>query len=111
MAPPGVEVRWARGAESALVSSVLAEAARWVAGRGAPLWPLEAVGTAAIVEDVVAGRFVLALAGTEAVGTARCARCMRGWGFRLHGERRVGGFTLARYERAVPCCGVASARG
>lgn len=160
-----VEIRFARETESALVSSVLVEAATWVAGRGAPIWPIEQLGTDAIVADVVADRFVLAIAEPDAVGTARLTRedpdcwpdavpgvaayvhriavrrswagcglpgMILGWcekqaqelgcdylrldcdasrpklcdlyeglGFRFHSERRVGRYTVARYERAI----------
>ena len=161
-----VEIRFARETESALVSSVLVEAATWVAGRGAPIWPSEQLGADAIVADVVAERYVLAIVETNAVGTARLARedpecwpdavpgvaayvhriaVRRSWagcglpsmilawcekqarelgcgylrldcdasrpklrelyeglGFRFHSEWRVGRYTVARYERAVP---------
>jgi hypothetical protein len=63
-----VEIRFARETESAFVSSVLVEAATWVAERCAPIWPIEQLGADAIVADVVAQRYVLAIADTDAVG-------------------------------------------
>lgn len=66
-----VEIRFDGEGESALVSSVLAAAATWVAGRGAPIWPIEQLGPDAIVADVVAERVVVAIAEADAIGTAR----------------------------------------
>lgn len=71
MAEQAVEIRFARETESPLVSSVLVEAAAWIAERRAPLWPREQLGADAIAADVRAGRYVLMVAGNEAVGTAR----------------------------------------
>jgi GNAT superfamily N-acetyltransferase len=165
MSRQAVEIRFARESEGALVSSVLVEAATWLAQRGAPLWSIEQLGPEAVAVDVAAGRYVLATVETEVVGTARFARedadCwpdavpgvaayvhrvairrawagrglpgrVLGWcathaeqlgcsylrldcdasrpklralyeglGFRFHGERRVGHYTVARYERSV----------
>lgn len=69
--PDAVEVRFAREAEVGLVSSLLVEAATWSAERGAPMWPLEELGVDALLPEVGAGCFVLAMAGGDAVGTAR----------------------------------------
>lgn len=74
MSGRAVEIRTAREAESALVSSVLVEAAVWAAERGAPIWPIEQLRADAIAADVAAGRFALALVDTEAMGTARLTR-------------------------------------
>lgn len=165
MSEQPVEIRIARETEAALVSSVLVEAATWIARRNAPLWPMEQLGADAIAADVGAGRYALAMVGTEAVGTARLTlddpeywpdavtgvavyvhkiairrawagaglpgmilawcetralaagcgylrldcdaqrpklcRLYEGLGFRFHSERRVPGYTMARYERAA----------
>jgi len=165
MTSQAVEIRFARETEAALVSSILVEAATWVAGRGAPIWPIEQLSAGSIVADVAAGRLVLATAGAEAVGTARLTRedpecwpdavpgaavyvhriavrrtwagrglprmilawCEKralelgcgyvrldcdasrptlcklyeGLGFLFHSHRRVGQYTVARYERGV----------
>ena len=69
-----VEIRFAQETESTLVSSVLLEAATWIAGRGEPIWPNEQLSPDAIAADIVAGCFILAIAGTYAVGTARLTR-------------------------------------
>lgn len=69
-----VEVRFAREGESALVSSILVEAATWIAERGAPLWPIDQLSASAIAVDVAAERHVLAFIDTEVVGTARLTR-------------------------------------
>jgi GNAT superfamily N-acetyltransferase len=69
-----VEIRFAREPESPLVSSILIEAATWAAERCAPIWPIEQLGADAIVADVVAERVVVAIAGADAVGTARLTR-------------------------------------
>jgi GNAT superfamily N-acetyltransferase len=68
------EIRCAREAEAALVSSILIEAATWVAEGGAPLWSVEQLGADAIAADVAAGHVVLAMVDGEAVGTARLTR-------------------------------------
>src|SRR5688572_11565177 len=74
MSHEDVEIRFAKETESTLVSSVLVEAATWIAGRGASIWPSEQLAADAIAADVAAGRFILAIAGTDAVGTARLTR-------------------------------------
>lgn len=74
MSEPGVEIRFARETESSLVSSVLVEAATWIANSGAPIWPIEQLSADAIAADVAARRFVVAVAGTEVVATARLTR-------------------------------------
>ncbi|MEY2932511.1 MAG: hypothetical protein RL033_3260 [Pseudomonadota bacterium] len=71
MSGPIIEMRFARATEAELVSSVLVEAATWLAQRGAPLWPIEQLDAAAIATDVAAGHFALAMVDTEVVGTAR----------------------------------------
>jgi GNAT superfamily N-acetyltransferase len=71
MAAQALDIRFAGEAESAVVSSILVEAATWIAARGAPVWPLEQLSAEAIAADVVAGRFVLARVGSEAIATAR----------------------------------------
>jgi GNAT superfamily N-acetyltransferase len=74
MSGHAVEIRFARATESPLVSSVLVEAATWIAERGAPLWHMDQLGADAIAADVAAGRFVLAMLDTEALATARLTR-------------------------------------
>jgi GNAT superfamily N-acetyltransferase len=70
----GIETRFAREDEAAVVSSVLTEAATWVARCGAPIWPIEQLGADAIAADVAAQRFALAIADSESVATARLTR-------------------------------------
>jgi GNAT superfamily N-acetyltransferase len=64
-------VRVARPGEVSSVSAVLGEAAAWLESRGMPLWDDDELDPAAIAADVNAGRYVLALSGGTAVGTAR----------------------------------------
>jgi GNAT superfamily N-acetyltransferase len=74
MSEQAIEIRFARETEAALVSSVLVEAATWIAKHSAPLWPREQLGADAIAADVSAGRYALVIVDTEAVGTARLTR-------------------------------------
>lgn len=69
-----VKVRYAQEAEAPLVSSVLVEAATWIAKCGEPLWSIGELGVEAIGTSVSAGQFILASVDTEAVGTARLTR-------------------------------------
>lgn len=66
-----LDIRFAREADAALVSSLLVEAATWIASRGLPLWSIEELSLEAIAPDVAAGSFILASVGTEGVATAR----------------------------------------
>jgi GNAT superfamily N-acetyltransferase len=74
MSAQTIEVRYARETEAELVSSVLIEAATWIAECGEPLWSIDELGVEAIQAGVSAGRFILASVDTEMVGTARLTR-------------------------------------
>lgn len=74
MSGQALEIRFASETEAALISSILIEAATWIAERGAPLWPMEQLAASALAADVAARHFALAMVGTEAVGTARLTR-------------------------------------
>jgi hypothetical protein len=54
-----VDVRLAREADAALVSSILVEAASWIASRGLPLWPIEQLSVEALGPSVAAGSYIL----------------------------------------------------
>jgi hypothetical protein len=69
-----VEVRYAQETEAALVSSLLVEAATWIAERGEPLWSIDELGVEAIGASVSAGRFIVASVDAQVVGTARLTR-------------------------------------
>jgi hypothetical protein len=66
-----LELRQARPDETALVSSVLAEAAAWLEARGETLWQQDELATEAIAADVARGFYYLAYAGNAAVGVLR----------------------------------------
>jgi GNAT superfamily N-acetyltransferase len=66
-----LDIRFARAADAALVSSILVEAATWTASLGLPLWPIEQLSVEAIAPGVAAGSFILASVETEGVATAR----------------------------------------
>jgi len=66
-----LDIRFAREADAALVSSILVEAATWIASAEQPLWPIDQLSAEAIAPDVGAGSFILASVGTEGVATAR----------------------------------------
>ena len=70
-ASDSVLIRLARVGEAPRVSSVLQEAAEWLRQRGEPLWSAADLEPSAICADVDGGRYLLAFAGMEAVGTAR----------------------------------------
>jgi uncharacterized membrane protein len=57
--------------QAALVSSVLTEAAEWVASRGRALWRAEHVSLDAIATDVVAGAYFIAWHDGKAAGVVR----------------------------------------
>jgi GNAT superfamily N-acetyltransferase len=57
--------------EASLVSSILQEANEWLRRRGHPLWSIAELEPSAISSDVDCGRYLLAFAGMEAVGTVR----------------------------------------
>ena len=69
-----LEIREALATEAEIVTSVLHEAADWLARRGDPLWLPSEIEPTAIRSDVEAGCYLLAFAAGEAVGTARLTR-------------------------------------
>jgi GNAT superfamily N-acetyltransferase len=66
-----VRMRRASVAETAVVSSILTEAALWLRDRGTPLLTAAEVSPAAILGDVEAGMFWIAERDGEAAGTLR----------------------------------------
>jgi GNAT superfamily N-acetyltransferase len=74
MGAQALEIRFAGEEDAASVSSILVEAASWVAARGMPLWPIEQLSGRAIAADIAAGRFVLATMETQAIATLRLTR-------------------------------------
>jgi GNAT superfamily N-acetyltransferase len=66
-----LDIRFALEADADIVSSILVEAATWIAADGAPLWPVEQLSAKAIASDVAARRILLATIETEGVATAR----------------------------------------
>jgi GNAT superfamily N-acetyltransferase len=74
MSVPPVHVRYARETEAELVSSILVEAAAWIAECGEPLWSIDELGVQAIGASVSAGRFIVASVDAQVVATARLTR-------------------------------------
>lgn len=69
-----LDIRFAREADAAIVSSILIEAATWIAAGGQPLWSIEQLSAEAIAPGVAAGSFILASIDAEGVATARVTR-------------------------------------
>jgi GNAT superfamily N-acetyltransferase len=67
--PVKIEVRPASLEESALASSILTEAARWLIAKGEPLWPVEWLTPERFRSVAERGELFLAWEGSEAVGT------------------------------------------
>jgi GNAT superfamily N-acetyltransferase len=61
----------ASSGQATVVSSVLTEAAQWLASRGEALWPLEHVSIEAITADVVAGTYHIAWLNGDAGGVVK----------------------------------------
>ena len=66
-----IVVRKAEASDVEVVSSILLEAASWLAERGIPLWRANELAPEHIQLEVLDGLFILAEAGGEVVGTMR----------------------------------------
>ena len=66
-----ISIRLASAGDTDAVSDVLLEAARWLEGRGIPLWPQEEQLPNRLAHDVATGMYVLAEMSGAAIGTAR----------------------------------------
>ena len=66
-----VDVRVAGCEDASTVSSILVEAADWLAAKGVPLWAPGQLTVDQVAPDCGAGRFRLAWSATEALGTMR----------------------------------------
>ena len=64
-------IRRAKPEEALLVSSILTEACHWLERSGMALWRAEQLTPERVAPDVAAGRFFLAWANGEAIGTVR----------------------------------------
>ena len=67
--PREIQIRQASQADSAQVSAVLQEAARWLAERGMPMWRGDELQAERIAATVAAGEFFIAECAGEVAGT------------------------------------------
>lgn len=66
-----VMIRPATARDAEAVSSILQEAAKWLDGRGIPLWRANELALDCISDDVIGGLFVLAESGGHIAGTMK----------------------------------------
>ena len=66
-----IDVTRAGPSEHETVSTILVEAAAWIAARGESIWELREISPASIHNDVQAGQYFLAWSSDEPVGTLR----------------------------------------
>ena len=68
---PRIRIRQAFPEDRAEVSSVLAEAARWLEQRGTPMWRQDELTVERIASDIAAGHFYVAEDASNIVGTIK----------------------------------------
>ena len=66
-----LQIRAAKPNDVALVSSILVEAASWLAARGTPMWKADELAPERVAADVEAGLFVLGEVSGVAAGTLK----------------------------------------